>query len=299
MAGRDPAGSGRRARKPHDAARQVQRPAPASRLAGAGAAGLARGRRKAGGPGFALGGDQVEGRRAVYELLAAPSRRAIDVWIADDVEPSPLLEQITELALQRHVPLKEVSRRRLDAEAATDAAQGVLAHARRLEEADLARLCEGPPTPFLVVLDGVTDPHNLGAVLRSAVFAGATGAVLARHRGAHVTPTVAKAAAGAIEHLPIAVAPGIPAALAEMSDRGVWTVGLDPGAERSVFDLGVADQPIALVLGAEGRGLGRLARRRCEVLAAIPGSSPLGSLNVAAAAAIACVEIARARAATL
>jgi 23S rRNA (guanosine2251-2'-O)-methyltransferase len=149
--------------------------------------------------------------------------------------------------------------------------------------------------PFLVVVDGVTDPHNLGAVLRTAQCAGATGAVLGRHRSVHVTATVAKAAAGAIEYLPIALVPGIPAALRRLADAGVWNVGLDAGAPGSLWGLPVATEPIAIVLGAEGAGLSRLAKARCQLLVSIPQAGPIESLNVAAAAALACFEVSRGR----
>jgi 23S rRNA (guanosine2251-2'-O)-methyltransferase len=127
------------------------------------------------------------------------------------------------------------------------------------------------------------------------VGAGATGAVLPRHRAAHVTPAVTKAAAGAVEHLPLAVVPGIPNALNVLRRHGVWSVGLAADADTSLFDLDLADQPLALVLGAEGRGLSRLVGARCDVLAAIPLAGPLDSLNVAAAGAIACFEFGRRR----
>jgi 23S rRNA (guanosine2251-2'-O)-methyltransferase len=175
---------------------------------------LNRGRpaKRAAPPKGGLGGDQVEGRHAVRELLAARRRRTREVWIAEEAGESAVLAEIADLATEARVPLRRVPRGRLDAAARTEAPQGVLARAEPLPEADLADLATG--TPYLLVLDGVTDPHNLGALLRTAVGAGVTGAVLGRHRAAHVTPTVAKAAAGAIEHLPIALVAGIPAALA-------------------------------------------------------------------------------------
>jgi predicted rRNA methylase len=148
---------------------------------------------------------------------------------------------------------------------------------------------------FLVVVDGVTDPQNLGALLRSAECAGVTGVVLPRHRSAHVTPTVAKVAAGAIEHVSIAVVPGVPGALQELERLGVWTVGLDERGSEPVFKLDLADRPIALVIGAEGRGLAPLSRQRCDVLARIPLHGSIDSLNVSAAGAIAMFEVARQR----
>jgi 23S rRNA (guanosine2251-2'-O)-methyltransferase len=141
----------------------------------------------------------------------------------------------------------------------------------------------------------VTDPGNLWAVLRSASAAGVTGVVLPRHRAVHVTPTVAKAAAGAIEHLPMALVGGIPTALSRLREQGVWLMGLDADGERSVWDLDLGDVPVALVVGAEGEGLSRLARQRCDAIVSIPMRGPLDSLNAATAAAIACFEVARRR----
>ena len=167
-----------------------------------------------------------------------------------------------------------------------------------MRPADLDELLQAPDA-FLVALDGVSDPRNLGAVARAAETAGATGLVLPRHRSAHITPVVAKAAAGAIEYLPIALAGGIPTALDRAQPSGVLDAsGSTSSAEdRSLFDLDLADQPLVLVLGSEGRGLARLTSARCEVLVSIPMRGAIASLNVSAAAALACHEIARRRAA--
>jgi 23S rRNA (guanosine2251-2'-O)-methyltransferase len=210
----------------------------------------------------------------------------------DDVE---ILREIETLAARAGVRVQRVGRGRLDAEARTSAPQGVLAHADPLEPADLDALCTASPRPFLLALDGVTDPQNLGALLRSAEGAGVTGVVLPRHRAVHVTPTVTKAAAGAVEYLPMALAPGLPAALARLRDRGIWVVGLDARGEESVFGLGLATEPVVLVLGAEGAGLSRLVRRRCDVVAGVPLAGRLASLNVAAAGTLALFEVARQR----
>jgi 23S rRNA (guanosine2251-2'-O)-methyltransferase len=122
------------------------------------------------------------------------------------------------------------------------------------------------------------------------------GVLVPRHRSVHVTPTVAKASAGAIEHVPIALIPGLPATLARLKDAGIWIVGLDDAAERTIFDLGdLAAEGICLVLGAEGAGLSRLTRERCDLVVAIPMRGRVGSLNVAAAAALATYEVARHR----
>jgi 23S rRNA (guanosine2251-2'-O)-methyltransferase len=252
----------------------------------------------------------VEGRQAVRELLLGPRRQKVrEVWIASDTEDAPILADIRELAADARVPVREVGRGRFAAQARCEAPQGVLALAAELPEADLDDLLAGAaapaggtgrpgrarPAPFLVALDGVTDPGNLGAVLRSAECAGATGVVLPRHRAVHVTPAATKAAAGAVEHLPIALVGGLPAALSRMRDAGVLVVGLDGDADRALDQLSPTDGPVCLVLGAEGRGLSRLVRQRCDEVVAIPLHGHLGSLNVAAAAAVACFEIARHR----
>jgi 23S rRNA (guanosine2251-2'-O)-methyltransferase len=233
----------------------------------------------------------------VRELLLARRRRVHEVLVADGREPSRVLDEIVGLARGVGTPVRRVGATQIAERSASEVPQGVLATADPLEAADLEMLTQrrrGVP-PFLVVLDGVTDPHNLGAILRSALCAGATGAVLPRHRSAHVTATVAKAAAGAIEHLPIALVPGVGAALELLRREGVWSVGLDEGGEVDVHQLALATEPVALVLGAEGKGLGRLTRDRCDVLARVPLVGPIPSLNVSAAAAVACFAVARAR----
>lgn len=232
------------------------------------------------------------------ELLSARRRRVREVWLAEGVEPSSILDDIAELATSAAVPLRSVNRLRVLQAAGTDAPQGVVAFAEPLPEADLDELAtraEGGPPPFLLVVDGLTDPHNLGALLRSALCAGATGAVLPRHRAVHITSTVTKAAAGAIEHLPIALVAGIPSALSRLADAGIWNVGLDAKAPVPLWGLPVATEPIAVVVGAEGTGLSRLAKARCQLLVAIPQAGPIESLNVAAAGALACFEVSRIR----
>ena len=143
---------------------------------------------------------------------------------------------------------------------------------------------------------GVTDPRNLGALLRSAECAGVTGVVLPRHRAAHLSPTVTKVAAGAIEHLRFAVVGGIPAALGQLVELGVWTIGLAGESGRSLYDIPLGDGAVALVVGGEERGLPSLVRRRCDEVVAIPQHGSLPSLNVGVAGAVACFEVARQRA---
>ncbi|MDH3679875.1 MAG: 23S rRNA (guanosine(2251)-2'-O)-methyltransferase RlmB [Acidimicrobiia bacterium] len=274
--------------KPSRSQRSGRQPAGRRQRQGSGER---RGRR---GGARGLGGDQVEGRHAVRELLLAGLRPVREVLIGDDLDRADIIDDITDLAGELGVPLRAIGRKRLAAEAATGSHQGVIARAAPVPEHPLDELVAGPE-PFLLVLDGVTDPGNLGAVLRTAECAGVTGVVLPRHRSVHLTPTVTKAAAGAIEHLPMAVVGGIPAALTRLAESGVTTVGLDAGGDRPLFGSLPAVDGVALVLGAEGRGLSRLVRERVDMLVAIPLRGGLNSLNIAAAAAIACFEVVRTR----
>jgi 23S rRNA (guanosine2251-2'-O)-methyltransferase len=196
--------------------------------------------------------------------------------------------------------VKQVSAGKLAAAARTESPQGVVARCAPLEEVEIESLVKrrkGVP-PMLLAVDGVTDPGNLGALLRVAECSGVTGVVLPRHRSVHITPTVAKAAAGAIEHLPMTVVPGLPAALERLKADGLWVIGLDGGGDERIDRLSLASEPLIMVFGAEGRGLSPLVRKRCDVVAAIPLRGRLASLNVAAAGAIACYEVARQRAET-
>lgn len=249
-------------------------------------------------PGKGLGGRQVEGRQAVRELLIAGRRRIHEIWISGELEDDAGVADIVELAAAHRVPLHHVARSRLEREARSEAPQGVLARAAELPEADFGDLIRGSTKrrPFLVAVDGVTDPGNLGAIIRTCDGAGVSGVLLPRHRSVHVTPTVAKAAVGAIEYVPIALVPGLPSALAQLKDHGIWIVGLDDGADRSLYELGdLAAEPICVVLGAEGAGLSKLVRQRCDTIVSIPMSGQISSLNVSTAAAVALYEVARER----
>ncbi|MFM8310951.1 MAG: 23S rRNA (guanosine(2251)-2'-O)-methyltransferase RlmB, partial [Ilumatobacteraceae bacterium] len=252
-------------------------------------------------PEKSLGGDQVEGRQAVRELLVAGSRKVREIWVSSDPDRNEVIGDIIDIARSMRIQVTDVARARLDRQARSEAPQGVIAFAAPLEETDLDQLMRRRTgsrsgQPFLVALDGVTDPGNLGALLRCCDGAGVTGVILPRHRAVHVTPTVAKAAAGAIEHIPMAVVGGLPAALARLTQAGIWVVGLDDDADRSLFELGdLAAEGICLVLGAEGAGLSRLARERCDLVVSIPMRGRLSSLNVSAAGALAVYEVARHR----
>ena len=204
-----------------------------------------------------LGGDQVEGRNAVRELFRAGTRGVSELWVVPGRDAT-VIDEILELADDGRALASGRSRPSSSTQRArTDAPQGVLALAAPIKNHDIDDLL-GDPEAFLLALDGVTDPQNLGAVLRVAETAGVTGVVLPEHRSAGLTPAAVKAAAGAVEHLRLATASGVPALLDRAARVGVWSVGLDSGGTADVFALDVADRPLVVVLGAEGRGLARL-----------------------------------------
>jgi 23S rRNA (guanosine2251-2'-O)-methyltransferase len=177
----------------------------------------------------------------------------------------------------------------------TDAPQGVVAVCRPIRPATLESLTTEQAA--VLVLDHVEDPHNVGAAARSAVAAGVGGMVVSSRRAAPLSATAFKAAAGALDRLRVAVVGSIPEALSRLKDNGVWVVGLESGAEESLFDLGLLTEPVAVVVGAEGSGLAELTRKRCDVVVSIPMVPGTESLNASVSAALACFEIMRVRSA--
>jgi 23S rRNA (guanosine2251-2'-O)-methyltransferase len=175
----------------------------------------------------------------------------------------------------------------------TDAPQGVVAECEPILPVSLDEMA-GPGTG-LVVLDHVEDPHNVGAAARSALAAGMTGMVVSSRRAAPLSATAFKAAAGALEMIPVAVVGSIPEALSRLKSHDVWSVGLEADSSTSLFGLAVLTEPVAVVVGAEGSGLSELVRKRCDVLASIPMARGTESLNVSVSAALACFEVMRVR----
>jgi 23S rRNA (guanosine2251-2'-O)-methyltransferase len=231
----------------------------------------------------------------VLALLRAETRPVQRVAMAAELESSEQLDQIEALCRRRRIPLDVVARARLERLATTESHQGVVARARELRPVLLDDLLSATGTPFLLICDGLTDPHNLGSLLRSAEGAGVTGVVLPRHRSVRITPTVAKVAAGAIEYLTFATVPGIPTALDQLAKAGVEVVGLAGEASTGLFDLELGNRPVALVVGSEERGLAALSRKRCTELASIPQLGRVESLNASVAGAVALFEVARQR----
>ena len=195
----------------------------------------------------------------------------------------PRLQQIIDLARQGSVPLRFEPRQALDRLAGSAAHQGVVALGASQKYKNLDDVAES--ARMLVFLDGVEDPHNLGAVIRTAHAAGADAVVIPERRAAGLTETVAKAAAGALEHLPIVRVGNLNRALDEIKDRGFWIYGVD---ERGTEDYDQVEYaaPAALVLGGEGRGIHEMVRKRCHAVVRIPIAGKISSLNVSVAAGI-------------
>ena len=179
--------------------------------------------------------------------------------------------------------------------AATSAPQGVVARCRPLTPAGVADVAAAVSPAAVVVLDHLEDARNVGAVARSALAAGMGGLVLARHRAAPLGATAFKSAAGALEHLRVALVSSVAAAVDELRRLEVWTVGLDGGSDRSLFGFDLLTEPVAIVLGAEGQGLSRLVAERVDAIVSIPLAGPVESLNASVAASLAVYEVARAR----
>lgn len=237
----------------------------------------------------------IFGIHAVEEALAARGRGFEYVAVASG-RGDARLGKIAQLCRSAGVPVRAMPRDQLTRLARTETHQGVVAVAAEKKYSDLEDLLarKHGEYAFLVVLDGVEDPHNLGAIIRTAEGAGADGIVIPERRAVGVTATVAKASAGASEYLPIAKVTNISRTVEELKERNIWTVGLDERGDKPYDQLDYK-MDCALVLGAEGHGLHEQIRKKCDFLVSIPMLGKVPSLNVSVAAAIVMYEVARQR----
>lgn len=203
------------------------------------------------------------------------------------------LREVIEQATQAGVRVERVPQEAIDRLARGVTHQGVIADVESERAVGLQELAEGP-SPLIVVLDAIEDPHNLGAILRTADAAGVSGVVVQSRRSALHAGTVAKTSAGALSHVRVAEVVNIARAIEELKELGVWSVGLAGEAEQSYDEVDLTG-PVALVMGAEGAGLRRLVREKCDFLVSIPMAGHVGSLNVSVAAGIALFEAVRQR----
>src|ERR1700747_3234511 len=235
----------------------------------------------------------IYGINSVTEALKA-RRRAFE-WIGMAKERHDIrLQRLIEDCRRLSVPVRFLERTELDRMAGNNAHQGVVAvtSAKQYNDLDDVIAAKRGNHSLIVVLDGVEDPHNLGAILRTADAAGANGVVIPERRAAAVTGTVTKASAGASEHLPIAKVTNIARSIEDLKENNIWTVGLDERATQN-YDALHYDMDCALVLGGEGKGLHDLVKRKCDFLVSIPMLGKVPSLNVSVAAAVVLYEIVR------
>ena len=237
----------------------------------------------------------IYGINPVLEALRAG--RVKEVRLAD--RPAGRLAEVLKLARERGIPARRVTAAELERDSRRGVHQGVVADIEEPERYSVQDLVHGASgTPLLVVLDTIEDPHNVGAILRTADAAGVDGVIRQTRRAAPLSGAAAKASAGAVAHVHIAEVVNIARAIDELKEAGVWTVGLDGGASTG-YDAVDFTLPTAIVLGAEGTGLRRLVKERCDRLVAIPMYGRVESLNVSVAAGVTLFEAARQRRARL
>jgi 23S rRNA (guanosine2251-2'-O)-methyltransferase len=246
--------------------------------------------------------DRLTGIHSVHEALE--SGRPLERVVIARGRHGDRIEEVVALARERGVPVRFEDRAQVDRLAGTPQHQGVVALAAARQAISLEELlrrresvgdAQDKSRPGLIVLlDGIEDPHNLGAVIRSALAAGATGVVVPERRASGLNATVARAAAGALEHLPVARVVNIARAMEDLKEAGYWLVGLDERAEKNYTQVDLTGS-IGLVLGGEGAGLHELVRKRCDFLVSIPTTGPVRSLNVSVAAGIVLFEAVRQR----
>ena len=238
----------------------------------------------------------IEGRNAVIEALRAGEN--IDKIFIQKGETDKTLGHIASKARAAGIVVVDADKRKLDGMSRTHAHQGVIALAAMREyvsvEDILAKAAEKGENPLIVVCDEISDPHNLGAIIRTAECAGAHGIVIPKRRSAGLTAVVAKTSAGAVAHMPVARVANIPSLLKDLKKQGVWVFGTAANGTTNLYDADLKG-PAAIVIGSEGDGMTRLAAENCDFLVSIPMRGKLNSLNASAAAAILLYEAVRQR----
>ena len=239
--------------------------------------------------------EQIEGRNAVLEAFR--SGKCVDkLFILDGCQDGPV-RTIAREARKTDTIINYVSKERLDQLSETHAHQGVIAQVAAYDYSTvdeiLARAEEKGEAPFLIILDYVEDPHNIGAIIRTANLAGAHGVIIPKRRAVGLTSTVAKTSAGAINYTPVAKVTNIVRTIEELKEKGIWFVCADMGGE-TMYDLDLTG-PMGLVIGNEGEGVSRLVREACDFTASIPMKGDIDSLNASVAAGVLAYEIVRQR----
>lgn len=237
----------------------------------------------------------IEGRNAVMEAFRAG--KTIDkLFVLDGCQDGPVRSIVRE-AKKRDTIIQFVAKERLDQMSETGKHQGVIAYAAAYHYAQVEEMLQAAEeegvAPFLILLDGIEDPHNLGAIIRTANLAGAHGVIIPKHRAAGLTATVAKTSAGALNYTPVAKVTNLGKTMEELKEKGMWFVCADMGGE-SMYQLDLRG-PIGLVIGNEGSGVSRLVKEKCDFVASIPMKGDIDSLNASVAAGVLAYEIVRQR----
>jgi 23S rRNA (guanosine2251-2'-O)-methyltransferase len=239
----------------------------------------------------------LSGRNAARECLRARRRHIYQVMMADNLEPSAIIEEIVRLANQSNLPVQRVSRKKLDNLGRNH--QGVALEVGRYPTVELedilARAEKLNPPPFLMALDHIEDPHNLGAILRTAEVVGVHGLLLPKQRSVEVTPAVVRASAGAAEHVWVAKIPNLTQALKKLKQADIWVVGVENTPDALPYHQANLSGAIALVIGSEGQGMSRLVRETCDFLIKLPMRGQVESLNASVACGLILYEVWRAR----
>lgn len=241
--------------------------------------------------------DRLTGIHAVREALEAA--RPLDRIVIAKGRQDTRTEEIVQLARKQGVPVRFEDRGQLDRLANSKDHQGVVALAAARGASTLEEIIDSAQASqkgLIVLLDGVEDPHNLGAIIRTALAAGAHGVVIPERRAAGLTDTVSRASAGALSHLPVAKVTNLVRSMEELKEAGYWLIGLDEKAEQSYTQVDY-NTPVGIVLGGEGQGLHELTRKRCDFLVSLPTTGPVKSLNVSVATGVVLFEVLRQRAA--
>ncbi|QEK11149.1 23S rRNA (guanosine(2251)-2'-O)-methyltransferase RlmB [Crassaminicella thermophila] len=239
--------------------------------------------------------DKIEGRNPVIEALRA--NREIDkIMIAKGAEGS--VKKIIGMAKDKGISIQYVQKQKLDNISQSHAHQGVIAFVAAhnyVEVEDILKKAEEKgEDPFIIILDEITDPHNLGSIMRTADAAGAHGIIIPKRRAVGLTSIVAKTSAGAIEYVPVAKVSNIAQTIDMLKSQGVWVIGADMSGEKKHYEENMKGK-IALVIGSEGKGIGRLIKEKCDFLVNIPMKGEVSSLNASVAASILMYEVVRQR----
>jgi 23S rRNA (guanosine2251-2'-O)-methyltransferase len=240
--------------------------------------------------------DKLEGRNSVLEAIK--SNRTINKMLVSKGDKEGSIKQIIALAREKGIIVQETDRTSIDKISTTHAHQGVIAFVSVKDYVEVEDILESAKAkgeaPFIILLDGITDPHNLGSILRTANAVGAHGVVIPKRRAIGLTAAVSKASAGAIEYVPVARVTNLSQTIEYLKEQSLWVVGTDQTGEKSFYDIDMKG-PIALVIGSEGEGMGKLVSEKCDFVVNLPMKGQISSLNAAVAGAIVMYEILKQR----